>query len=145
MADWIFKKQKIMVSEDINRGLSSVGPHRDDLDLTLDGNNMKLFASQGQQRSAVLALKQAELAIVREETGDMPVLLLDDVMSELDAGRRASLLEGMREAQVFITCTEAEHIGSQLDRLLDPDGRGDLHYYRVVDGQVIKEEARPML
>ncbi len=143
MADLLYRKQKAMVSEDVLRGLTSVGPHRDDLDLTLDGNNMRLFASQGQQRSAVLAMKQAELAIVREETGDMPVLLLDDVMSELDAGRRASLLEGMKEAQVFVTCTEADHIDSQLDGLLGTGGREAIHYYRVSNGQVTALGDRP--
>ncbi|MBP7401248.1 MAG: DNA replication/repair protein RecF [Clostridia bacterium] len=134
MADTLYRKQKAMISEDISRGLTSVGPHRDDLELTLDGNNMRLFASQGQQRSAVLALKQAELAIVLEETGDMPVLLLDDVMSELDAGRRASLIEGMRDAQVFVTCTEPEHIGTRLERLLGDAGEESIRYFRVNEG-----------
>ncbi|NLN46990.1 MAG: DNA replication/repair protein RecF, partial [Clostridiaceae bacterium] len=131
MADLLYKKQKAVVYDDIMRGLTAVGPHRDDLELSLDGNNMRLYASQGQQRSAVLALKQAELAIVREETGDTPVLLLDDVMSELDTNRRASLLDGMRDAQVFVTCTEAEQFDDQWETLAGGDGRRAIHYYRV--------------
>lgn len=143
IADILYRKQKTMVSEDIIKGLTSVGPHRDDLDLTLDGNNLRPFASQGQQRTAVLALKQAELAIVLEETGDTPVLLLDDVMSELDAGRRTSLLEGMREAQVFVTCTEAAHIDSQLDGLLGSGGIDAIRYYRVAGGEITPLGGRP--
>jgi hypothetical protein len=122
IADLLYKKQKSMVYDDILRGLTAVGPHRDDLELSLDGNNMRLYASQGQQRSAVLALKQAELSIVREETGDTPVLLLDDVMSELDTNRRASLLDGMRDAQVFVTCTEAEQFDDQWETLAGRKG-----------------------
>jgi DNA replication and repair protein RecF len=143
IADILYRKQKSMVSEDIQKGLSSIGPHRDDLDLALDGNNLRLFASQGQQRTAVLALKQAELAIVREETGDTPVLLLDDVMSELDAGRRTSLLEGMRDAQVFVTCTEASHIDRQLDGLLGAGSRENIHYYHVAEGGITPLAGRP--
>jgi DNA replication and repair protein RecF len=81
-------KYKTNLSDDIFKGLTSIGPHRDDLELTLNGESMKLFASQGQQRSAVLSMKLAELSILTEEIGERPVLLLDDVMSELDAVRR---------------------------------------------------------
>jgi recombinational DNA repair ATPase RecF len=68
---------------------------------------------------------------------------LDDVMSELDAGRRTSLLEGMKEAQVFVTCTEAGHIASQLDALLGAGGRDAIHYYHVADGSVTPLGGRP--
>ncbi len=140
MADLLYKKQKSMVYDDILRGLTAVGPHRDDLELSLDGNNMRLYASQGQQRTAVLALKQAELAIVREETGDTPVLLLDDVMSELDTNRRASLLDGMRDAQVFVTCTEAEQFDDQWEALAGVDGRHAIHYYHVENQEIRRVE-----
>ena len=73
-----------------------------------------LFRSQ--QRSAVLALKLAELSILREETGEMPVLLLDDVMSELDGNRRASLLDNIHDAQVFVTCTDAQQVVREIRR-----------------------------
>jgi DNA replication and repair protein RecF len=103
-------KYKTNLSDDIFKGLTSIGPHRDDLELTLNGESMKLFASQGQQRSAVLSMKLAELSILTEEIGERPVLLLDDVMSELDAVRRACLLKGMDQAQVFISCTDLSHV-----------------------------------
>ncbi len=96
--------------DDYEKGITGIGPHRDDLELSLDGDGLRAFASQGQQRSAALALKLAELTILREETGEMPVLLLDDVFSELDEERRACLLSNIGDAQVFITCTDRSFI-----------------------------------
>ncbi|MDI6871670.1 MAG: DNA replication/repair protein RecF [Bacillota bacterium] len=88
------------------RGMTLLGPHRDDLLLAIDGAEARSFASQGQQRTAALALKLGELEFMREETGEYPLLLLDDVMSELDSGRRRFLLEAAGErAQVFVTAT----------------------------------------
>jgi DNA replication and repair protein RecF len=114
--------------------MTSQGPHRDDLELGLDGEGLRPFASQGQQRSAVLALKLAELQVLQEETGEPPVLLLDDVMSELDARRRNALIEGMGAAQVFVTCTDAAHVGGDMKELA-AQGKG-MHYFHVERGQV---------
>jgi len=110
----LLNRWKATHQDDYEKGNTSVGPHRDDLELSLDGDGLRAFASQGQQRSAALALKLAELTILREETGEMPVLLLDDVFSELDAGRRACLLSNMGGAQVFITCTDRSFIEKEL-------------------------------
>ncbi|MEI8200518.1 MAG: DNA replication/repair protein RecF [Eubacteriales bacterium] len=110
----LLTRWKATHQDDYEKGNTSVGPHRDDLELSLDGDGLRAFASQGQQRSAALALKLAELVILREETGEMPVLLLDDVFSELDAGRRACLLSNMGGAQVFITCTDRSFIEKEL-------------------------------
>jgi len=110
----LLTRWKATHQDDYEKGNTSVGPHRDDLELSLDGDGLRAFASQGQQRSAALALKLAELTILREETGEMPVLLLDDVFSELDAGRRACLLSNMGGAQVFITCTDRSFIEKEL-------------------------------
>ena len=79
-------------AEDLRRGSTSVGPHRDDLKIVLDGEEARSYASQGQQRTAVVSLKLAEAALIRGRTGERPVLLLDDVLSELDGERRAALL-----------------------------------------------------
>lgn len=114
--DLYYAKLKSMVYDDIEKGATGIGPHRDDLELSLDGDSMKSFASQGQQRSAVLALKLAELAILRQETGEVPVLLLDDVMSELDENRRASLLDNIHDAQVLVTCTDAQQVVREIRR-----------------------------
>jgi len=132
------KIEKILLSrwkathqDDYEKGNTGVGPHRDDLELSLDGDGLRAFASQGQQRSAALALKLAELTIIREETGEMPVLLLDDVFSELDAGRRACLLSNMGGAQVFITCTDRSFIEKELTA-----AGTVLSFYEVADGSV---------
>ena len=93
--------------DDIYRMSTSIGPHRDDLALAVGGADLKKYGSQGQQRTAVLALKLSELEYMKSETGEYPVLLLDDVMSELDAGRRQALLDFVRgRIQTFITTTE---------------------------------------
>ncbi len=82
------------------------GPHRDDIEIDINKKNAKSFASQGQQRSAVLSLKLAEAAVLRVRMGEEPVILLDDVLSELDAGRQDFLLNELKGCQVFITCCE---------------------------------------
>lgn len=96
---------------DILRGNTGIGPHRDDLQLLLNGLSLRAFGSQGQQRSAALALKLSQLEYVHREIGEYPVLLLDDVMSELDESRRAQLLlfiDG--RVQTFITVNDKEWI-----------------------------------
>lgn len=98
--------------EDLLRGYSSQGPHRDDLELSLNTLPIRQYASQGQQRSVVLALKLAELTLIEEECKESPVLLLDDVMSELDLHRRHYLMEAISGRQVLITCTDREQARS---------------------------------
>lgn len=98
--------------EDIRRGTSCTGPHRDDLLLELQGHDMKAFASQGQMRTAVLSLRLAELDLLTERQGEAPVLLLDDVLSELDIGRRTRLLERLSHIQTLLTCTDLSDLGS---------------------------------
>jgi DNA replication and repair protein RecF len=96
------------LAEDLRRGSTSVGPHRDDVRILLDGREARAYGSQGQQRTAVVSLKLAEAAMVARRTGERPVLLLDDVLSELDGERRAALLRQVAgEGQVIITSVEA--------------------------------------
>lgn len=94
--------------EEVARGASLAGPHRDDLELLVDGRPARSAASQGQQRSIVLALKLAEVRHIATRAGVLPVLLLDDVLSELDPGRRHDLLAGIATAglQALITSSE---------------------------------------
>lgn len=94
-------------NEDLRYGNTSVGPHRDDLLIEINGLSAREFGSQGQQRSAVLALKLAEAAILEEQTGEPPVIMLDDVMSELDEHRRSYLLNKLENKQTFITCCDS--------------------------------------
>jgi DNA replication and repair protein RecF len=96
------------LAEDLRRGSTSIGPHRDDLRVILDGREARAYGSQGQQRTAVVSLKLAEAALVARRTGERPVLLLDDVLSELDGERRAALLRQVAgKGQVIITSVEA--------------------------------------
>lgn len=107
--------------EDMLRGTTGFGIHREDLALTLHGREMKLFASQGQIRTAALSMKLAQLEVCRQVTGNTPVLLLDDVMSELDMTRRTRLLKEISGVQTFVTCTDES----------DLDGCDDRRSYRV--------------
>jgi len=91
---------------DLAAGYTTVGPHRDDLGLEIDGSPARVYGSQGQQRSVVIALKMAEASLLREVTGEQPVALLDDVMSELDEDRQDYILNHIKDWQVFITCCE---------------------------------------
>ena len=96
------------LAEDLRRGTTTVGPHHDDLAISLGGRDARSYASQGQQRTAVVSLKLAEADLVARRSGERPVLLLDDVLSELDAERRGALLRRVAgEGQVIITSAEA--------------------------------------
>jgi len=125
----LFKKRE----QDLFRGQTSVGPHRDDLVLKLEGRELKTFGSQGQIRTAALAMKVAELHYVQQEFGEYPLLLLDDVFSELDIRRQQLLIQqiSIESLQTFITTT---HLDSAVQRLLTDKGL-ILH---VREGQVVK-------
>jgi DNA replication and repair protein RecF len=91
--------------KDERRGYTEAGPHRDDLTIFINGTDSRQFGSQGQQRTAALAMRLAEIRLIEEETGKKAILLLDDVLSELDEKRQTYLIEAMRDVQVFITST----------------------------------------
>lgn len=95
---------------DIRLGYTASGPHRDDIDIEIDGTDAKSYASQGQMRTAALAIKLAEVEIFRELSGEYPVLVLDDVMSELDLPRRKKLVGLTQDRQTILTCTHAERV-----------------------------------
>lgn len=114
---------------DIWRGSTSIGPHKDDLILTVNGINLRTFGSQGQQRTGVLSLKLAELEFIKSETGEYPILLLDDVMSELDASRREHLLAFIKDrVQTIITATEEKYFPNW------EFGK----YYHVANGTIVE-------
>ena len=104
-------------NDELRRGITLVGPHRDEIRFSIDGRDARAFASQGQQRSLVLAWKVAEVAVTRDILGRPPLLLLDDVMSELDAERREAFVRGIEdEVQTVITTT---NLGYFSDAILD--------------------------
>ena len=115
--------------EELARGVTVVGPHRDDLHFTVDGVDMTLYGSRGQQRTTALALKLAEVGLMIQTTGESPVLLLDDVMSELDAKRRArvmSMVDGVEQA--ILTTTDWEDFTHEF--------RAQAHLLQVRAGQI---------
>lgn len=104
---------------DIHRGTTQIGPHRDDIEIQIDEKEARLFGSQGQQRTAVIALKLGTLEMAKEQLGEPPLLLLDDMLSDLDAERRARLCHvvATEAGQAILTCTEASAAGDEiLDR-----------------------------
>ena len=95
---------------DLRRMTTSVGAHRDDVQILVEGRDVRAFGSQGQQRTAALSMRLSELNVMCEQLGEWPMLLLDDVMSELDPGRRRQLVSRLKGIQTFITCTDAEDL-----------------------------------
>jgi DNA replication and repair protein RecF len=121
---------------DLDRGFTGHGPHRDDLALRRDGRELRSYGSQGEQRLALLALLLAEREALGEARGQVPLLLLDDVMSELDADRRALLVERLGDGgQAVITTTDLAHVPGA-------DGPGFARV-SVADGALTAEEAVP--
>lgn len=107
----IFEKRLVEYRQrDFITKITAVGPHKDDLQFLINKNDVKIYGSQGQQRTAALSTKLAEIEFIYKETGEFPVLLLDDVFSELDESRQNYLLQNMKNIQVILTCTEIEHI-----------------------------------
>ena len=99
-------------NDDILTGFTSVGPHRDDLDFLIDELSVRNFGSQGQKRSVALALKLSEAEVLNKITGEYPVALLDDVMSELDPARQNYVLNHISKLQVFLTCCDPANISN---------------------------------
>ncbi|MBE6890413.1 MAG: DNA replication/repair protein RecF [Ruminococcaceae bacterium] len=121
----LFEKICKLKSEEIHSGYSQIGAHKDDFDLFINGNSSRRFASQGQQRSIVLCLKLAEADMIEEAHGEYPLLLFDDVLSELDEQRKDFITNRIKGKQVIITSCDV------------PDGVGD-KVMRVENGKIIK-------
>ena len=116
---------------DIRMKSTSVGPHRDDVCFMVGNLDIRRFGSQGQQRTAALSLKLAEIELVKRVIGDTPVLLLDDVLSELDKHRQNYLLDSIHDIQTLITCTGVDEFVNH---------RFEVNkVFHVQNGQVIKE------
>ncbi|MBE7074181.1 MAG: DNA replication/repair protein RecF [Clostridiales bacterium] len=105
-AEKMMKTLSKSLEKDFKLGYTTVGVHRDEIDIYLNGVEVKTFGSQGQQRTVALSLKLAELEFIKNKVGEYPILLLDDVFSELDQGRRRKLLKFTQKTQTIITCTE---------------------------------------
>lgn len=119
-----------MRGHETHRGSTQLGPHRDDLDLQVDGQDVRAFGSQGQQRTAVISLKLATMECARRDLGGPPIVLLDDILSDLDERRRRHLVEWVMNhaGQAVLTCTEAEAAG--------PDLMREARLFRVQNGEI---------
>jgi DNA replication and repair protein RecF len=128
-----YEELSIMRNKELARGVSLVGPHRDDFTFQVEGTDVAVYGSRGQQRTAVLALKLAEVSWMETQTGDRPILLLDDILSELDTQRRQYVLETVQTGaeQILITTTDL-HLFNDLEQLSKQAA-----LFRVVAGQVI--------
>ena len=102
----MLEELKSRYEKDMILGYTTVGPHRDDIKIKVNNEDVKIYGSQGQQRTCALSLKLAELELFKEKFNEYPVLILDDAFSELDSNRRTKLLEVIKEIQTIITCTE---------------------------------------
>lgn len=117
--------KKILIASldrEIAAGVSLFGPHRDDLEIKINGKSARSFASQGQQRSIVLALKLSEGEVIREICGEYPVFLFDDVLSELDERRRKYVLSEIGERQIIITCCDRSECVGFTDNEIEVSG-----------------------
>ena len=127
----LLEQLKINREKDLKLKTTTVGPHRDDLGFYFDGMDVRKFGSQGQQRCAALSLKLSEIELVKSTTGDTPILLLDDVLSELDKNRQNYLLNHIHDIQAMITCTGLDEFVNcrfSIDKI-----------FKVTDGTVVSD------
>ncbi len=123
------KKLKRHLDRDRMLGSTNVGAHKDDIEFLINGRDARTFGSQGQQRTIVISVKLAEIEIMKQEKNSSPVLLLDDVFSELDESRQTFLLKKIGSLQTIITCTGVEDIIKS---------RKDSSVYKVTGGKIVK-------
>lgn len=123
------KKLKDIKKKEMAFGECLTGPQRDDIEFKINGLDVKNYASQGQQKTTVLVQKIAEVELFKEEKGEYPVLLLDDITSEFDKKRRDFIIKKINNMQIFITCTDKES--------LSDFGKGK--FFEIEDGKIIKE------
>jgi DNA replication and repair protein RecF len=124
------EKLKKSRKRDILRGITNFGPHKDDIKIIINDIDARNYGSQGQQRTAALSLKLAEIQLIKEEKGEDAILLLDDVLSELDKERQEFLIDTLSDTQLFITTTEIDNV------LLDSIQSG--YVFEVSSGRVEK-------
>lgn len=108
--NYLLKYYTESLNEDIEKGYTLKGPHRDDILIKINGIDARVYGSQGQQRSSALSLKLSELEIIKSEVGEYPILLLDDVLSELDNKRQTLLINSLQDVQTIITCTSINEV-----------------------------------
>ncbi len=132
--EWVKEEYYKLLTSDLAReiavGSTMFGPHREDIVIKINDKPTRSFASQGQCRSVVLELKLAEGEVIREVFGEYPVFLFDDVLSELDSGRRKYIIEGMRDRQIIITSCEGDEIQNHAGAIIEVSGGEYVPTYR---------------
>lgn len=126
-----YNKLTKVEERDIQFKITSVGPHRDDICFNINNKNVRLYGSQGQQRTSALSLKLAEIKLVKDTIKESPILLLDDVLSELDRKRQNYLLNSINDIQTIITCTGLEEFINNRFQINN--------IYKIVNGTISKE------
>ncbi|WP_432355987.1 DNA replication/repair protein RecF [Sporosarcina sp. A2] len=133
MKEILMRKLAEVKQRELDRGITLIGPHRDDLTFMVNGYDIQTYGSQGQQRTTALSLKLAEIELVRQEVGEAPILLLDDVLSELDDYRQSHLLNTIQgQVQTFVTTTTVAGIEHETIR--------DAAIFEVEDGTVTRRD-----
>lgn len=120
-----FRKNR---AEDIKRKTTTVGPHRDDLAIKINGTDIRSYGSQGQKRSAAISMKLSEIELIYDEKREYPVVLLDDIFSELDFGRQKMLMENLKQTQTFVTTTDIDKENLKFF--------GDFKIYQIENAQI---------
>lgn len=126
IADAVREDLKTAIEKDVRLGFTTIGPHRDDIKFTLDGVDARIFGSQGQQRTIALSVKLAETEIFFEKFGEYPILILDDVLSELDKKRQRRLINAVEKLQTVFTATGFDKTvfkNSQVNRIIVEKGK----------------------
>lgn len=123
LAEALLRKLESSRDEDIKRGSTGVGVHKDDISIKTNGLDSRTFASQGQQRTAALALRLSEIKFIKRISGENPVVLLDDVFSELDTGRCSAILECVKGCQCIFTSAQDVSLGQAVQKTLCKDGK----------------------
>lgn len=132
ISEEILKKlRKYRDSDKLNRN-TKIGPHRDDLEILVNGIDVRLYGSQGQQRTASISLKLSEIELIKREVSDYPILILDDVFSELDPNRQQMLVDKLKDVQMFVTSADYLH-----KNILNTD---DYKVFHIEDGSVVNIE-----
>lgn len=128
-------KYKSSINKEINQGVTLYGPHRDDFTFFIEDRDIKLFGSQGQQKLAIISFKLAEIYIFKEDTGTFPVLLLDDIFSELDKFKKNNLIKYLQgDIQVIITSNDTKDISK---KILDK-----AKIYKIINGNIIEKDGK---
>ncbi len=122
----LYEDLKLGLERDIRLGFTSIGPHRDDIKFTLNGDDVRVYGSQGQQRTVALSLKLAETEMFKNRFGEYPILILDDVLSELDKKRQRKLIDGVSHLQSVFTTTHVDRTvfkGKEINKITIEKGR----------------------